>query len=242
MKTKTKNGRGSDASKPANTTPVANATSTATSIDPKTYWIPTDHLAMSLRAEFGPNPRAVVVIPNGRKEASDEVLLPAMKRELLENGYAVVTAGLLASHEGTGPLRDRLISSIPFLRKRLETATSFVRQEFKGLPVMIVSYGEGLAPALDLAARDGAGVSAVCGINGRPDMVRYRLQNISMPVALAYDKNDDVLADINEDAADRLIYSSHRTLPFSSRDDGYVSKLIVQLLGWLDEALPLVAR
>ncbi len=123
-------------------------------------------------------------------------------RELNAAGLATLLFDLLTEEEG----RDRAnVFDIPLLAGRLTAALEWTADQpsCRGLPIGYFGASTGAGAAL-LSAASTPGVSAVVSRGGRPDLAGDSLPLVTAPTLLIVGGNDDVVIDLNNEAAAQL--------------------------------------
>jgi putative phosphoribosyl transferase len=105
---------------------------------------------------------------------------------------------------GGGRPRQRLRHSL--LAERLATATDWLRSQpaTRELAVGYFGASTGAGAALWAAAAPGSPVRAVVSRGGRPDLARQRLREVRAPTLLIVGGRDDVVIELNQEAASHL--------------------------------------
>jgi dienelactone hydrolase len=124
-------------------------------------------------------------------------------RVLQEAGFATLLFDLLTERE------DRVYEArfdISLLAQRLSGATDWARGQatIKALPLGYFGASTGAAAALVAAAAQGEGVRAVVSRGGRPDLAMAALPRVSAATLLIVGGNDDIVIDLNRQAAAHL--------------------------------------
>jgi len=101
------------------------------------------------------------------------------------------------------------VFDIELLGNRLLAASTWAGTEAPGLPVGYFGASTGAAAALWAAATPGSTVRAVVSRGGRPDLAGPRLAEVRAPTLLIIGGNDDVVIELNRDAA-RQLRCEHR--------------------------------
>ncbi|HEX2038508.1 MAG TPA: phosphoribosyltransferase family protein [Acidimicrobiales bacterium] len=98
------------------------------------------------------------------------------------------------------------VFDVGLLGRRLLDATRWVRDrpEGSGLPLGYFGASTGAAAALWAAAEPGNDVAAVVSRGGRPDLAGDRLPAVNVPTLLVVGERDDVVLQLNRQAAARL--------------------------------------
>jgi putative phosphoribosyl transferase len=123
-------------------------------------------------------------------------------RSLNANRVATLLFDLLSPHE---ELERANVFDIELLGERLLAATSWARSELAGLPIGFFGASTGAGAALWAAAAPGADIAAVVSRGGRPDLAGApRLAAVRAPTLLIVGGRDDVVLDLNREAARHL--------------------------------------
>ena len=106
----------------------------------------------------------------------------------------------------TEELDRRHVFDVELLADRLHDAVRFVESspDAAGLPIGLFGASTGAAAALWEAARPAADIAAVVSRGGRPDLARHRLRAVRAPTLLIVGGRDDVVLDLNREAAAEL--------------------------------------
>lgn len=176
-----------------------------------------------------------VEIPAGAAALQGELDLPAGMHGLVVFALASATlrhsprhrriAGAL-QHAGFGTLvldlltvaearadadRGALPLDVPLLASRLELATRWVDGAMgeRRQPVGLFAIETGAAAALLAATHESAAVRAIVAADGRPDLAREALTQVSAPTLLMAGAHDATLLEINSRAADAIPAEHH---------------------------------
>ncbi len=105
------------------------------------------------------------------------------------------------------------VFDIELLARRLVEVSAWVREqpECRVLPLGWFGASTGAGAALWAAAEPGADVAAVVSRGGRPDLASPRLGQVRAPTLLIVGGEDDVVLDLNEQAAEQL-HCEHRLM------------------------------
>lgn len=145
----------------------------------------------------------VVVFAHGSGSSRHSPRNRAVADDLNRHGLGTLLFDLLTDEEST----DRgNVFDIGLLGDRLVGATRWLR-EVPGLGDVDVGYfgaSTGAGAALWAAADPESGVSAVVSRGGRPDLAAPRLSSVSTPTLLIVGGRDDVVIDLNRQAAELL--------------------------------------
>lgn len=100
----------------------------------------------------------------------------------------------------------RNIFDIGLLGRRLVEVTKWARSDpdVTGLPIGYFGASTGAGAALWAAAEPGSDVAAVVSRGGRPDLAGARLAHVSAPTLLIVGGRDEVVLELNREAASRL--------------------------------------
>jgi putative phosphoribosyl transferase len=149
------------------------------------------------------HPLGVVVFVHGSGSSRHSPRNRHVARLLQEAGLATLLFDLLTPDEE----QDRAnVFDIPLLAGRLGQVSAWVREQpgCRSLPLGWFGASTGAGAALWAAAEPGADVAAVVSRGGRPDLAGPRLDGVRAPTLLVVGGSDDVVLDLNEQAAARL--------------------------------------
>ncbi|MGW5234348.1 dienelactone hydrolase family protein [Streptomyces nodosus] len=150
---------------------------------------------------------AVVLFAHGSGSSRLSVRNRAVAAELHKMGLGTLLLDLLTERE------ERVDATtaehrfdIPLLSRRLDGALDWLAREpdTGGLPTGLFGASTGAAAALATAAEHPEKVYAVVSRGGRPDLAGDDLARVTAPVLLIVGGNDEVVLDLNREAADRL--------------------------------------
>ena len=145
----------------------------------------------------------VVVFAHGsgssRHSPRNRFVADAMHR----GGLGTLLFDLLSPEEEVD--RDNVFD-IPLLAERLATATDWLRSQpaTRELAVGYFGASTGAGAGLWAAAAPGSPVRAVVSRGGRPDLARQRLREVRAPTLLIVGGRDDVVIELNREAASHL--------------------------------------
>ncbi|MCE0487243.1 phosphoribosyltransferase family protein [Ornithinimicrobium sediminis] len=129
--------------------------------------------------------------------------------ELLNQAHlGTVLFDLLTDDEG----RDRAnVFDIELLARRLVDVTRWLATQpgVAGLPLGYFGASTGAAAALWAATDPGVRIDAVVSRGGRPDLAAPRLGQVTAPTLLVVGGDDDVVLDLNRQAAALLAHCAH---------------------------------
>ncbi len=148
-------------------------------------------------------PRGWVVFAHGSGSSRKSPRNRYVASELERAGMATLLLDLLTEDEA---LDRRNVFDIPLLAGRLAVATRWLDADPAGqrLPVGYFGASTGAAAALLAAAELGSRISAVVSRGGRPDLAAERLEEVTAPTLLIVGGSDEVVLDLNRQAAERL--------------------------------------
>jgi putative phosphoribosyl transferase len=118
-------------------------------------------------------------------------------------GLGTLLFDLLSADEAA----DRAnVFDIGLLSTRLSSATAWLRTqpEAAGLPIGYFGASTGAAAALSAAAEPDNEIGAVVSRGGRPDLAIDRLGRVRTPTLLIVGSDDDVVLELNRQAAARM--------------------------------------
>ena len=154
------------------------------------------HLAMP-EAAVG-----VVVFAHGSGSSRFSPRNRAVAGALHEAGLATLLFDLLTDDEAAARAN---VFDIELLGDRLSTATAWVESSpAAGLPIGYFGASTGAAAALWAAGAPDATVAAVVSRGGRPDLAGERLATVRAPTLLIVGGRDDVVLELNREAANAL--------------------------------------
>jgi putative phosphoribosyl transferase len=147
--------------------------------------------------------QGVVVFVHGSGSSRHSPRNRAVARALNDAGLATLLFDLLTAEEEV----DRAnVFDIGLLASRLADAVRWAHAQpgLQGLRLGCFGASTGAAAALWAAAEPGVEVSAVVSRGGRPDLARARLPLVSVPTLLIVGGHDDVVLELNREAAAAL--------------------------------------
>jgi putative phosphoribosyl transferase len=149
------------------------------------------------------HPHGVVVFVHGSGSSRHSPRNRYVAQVLQEAGLATLLFDLLTPAEE----RHRAnVFDIELLASRLVRVSAWVREqpECRALPLGWFGASTGAGAALWAAAEPGADVAAVVSRGGRPDLAGSRLREVRAPTLLIVGSWDDVVLELNEQAAAQL--------------------------------------
>lgn len=149
------------------------------------------------------NPIGIVIFAHGAGSSRFSPRNNYVAERLGARGIATLLFDLLTEEEAG----DRAnVFDIPLLGERMTQAIERVRQdsEVSALPIGLFGASTGAAAALVAAARMPGQIRAVVSRGGRPDLGGAELPNVKAPTLLVVGGRDDVVIDLNENAAAQL--------------------------------------
>ena len=148
-----------------------------------------------------PNASGLVLFAHGsgssRHSPRNRYVAQILNRERI----ATLLFDLLAVDE---ELDRRNVFDIELLADRLTAATTWAEREEPGLPIGYFGASTGAAAALWAAADPDVTVNAVVSRGGRPDLAIPRLAQVRAPTLLIVGGNDDIVIELNREAAQHL--------------------------------------
>lgn len=149
------------------------------------------------------HPAGVVVFAHGSGSSRLSPRNATVARALNRGGFATLLFDLLTPEEE----RDRAnVFDIDLLAGRLIGATRWLRgrSDVGSLPVAYFGASTGAAAALWAAAELRGEIAAVVSRGGRPDLATPRLADVNAPTLLIVGGHDDVVLELNRQAARRM--------------------------------------
>ncbi|MCZ7529009.1 MAG: phosphoribosyltransferase family protein [Acidimicrobiia bacterium] len=147
--------------------------------------------------------RTVVVFAHGSGSSRHSPRNRAVAEDLNRHGLGTLLFDLLTDRESAD---RRNVFDIDLLGDRLVGATQWLR-DLPGLEGVDIAYfgaSTGAGAALWAAADPGSETSAVVSRGGRPDLAASRLPSVTAPTLLIVGGRDDVVIDLNRQAAELL--------------------------------------
>ena len=165
--------------------------------------IPSDSVRLDANLVAPPLPSGWVLFAHGSGSSRNSPRNIRVADVLNRAGIATLLLDLLTSDEESD---RRNVFDIPLLAERLVAATRWLdgERQATGLPVGYFGASTGAAAALTAAADLGPRISAVVSRGGRPDLAADRLGDVTAPTLLIVGGSDDVVLDLNRDAAASL--------------------------------------
>jgi predicted phosphoribosyltransferase/predicted alpha/beta-hydrolase family hydrolase len=149
-----------------------------------------------------PDANGIVVFAHGSGSSRRSPRNLLVAGALQEAGLGTLLFDLLTAEEAA----DRAnVFDVPLLAARLDAAHERAAAETgHSLPVGYFGASTGAAAALWTAGAPGAGVGAVVSRGGRPDLAAPRLGSVTAPTLLLVGSHDEVVLDLNREAARAL--------------------------------------
>jgi pimeloyl-ACP methyl ester carboxylesterase len=171
--------------------------------------IPVDHGGQMIAANLvvPDQARGVVMFAHGSGSSRHSPRNQMVAEHLQDDGYATLLLDLLTDEEeivdaSTAQWRF----DIDLLARRLDDACDWLdlQPSLRDLPLGLFGASTGAAGALITAARRPQRVAAVVCRGGRPDMAAPALTAVRAPTLLIVGELDDVVINLNREAAARL--------------------------------------
>lgn len=144
----------------------------------------------------------IVVFAHGSGSSRSSPRNQAVAGTLHEAGFATLLFDLLTDDEAAARTN---VFDIELLGDRLGTATAWLGQSPAAhLPIGYFGASTGAAAALWAAGAPDAAVQAVVSRGGRPDLAGERLATVRAPTLLIVGGHDDVVLELNREAAKAL--------------------------------------
>jgi putative phosphoribosyl transferase len=150
-----------------------------------------------------PGASGVVVFAHGSGSSRHSPRNRYVADALQRGGLGTLLFDLLSPEEEVD--RENVFD-IPRLADRLAAATDWLRAQpvARELPVGYFGASTGAGAALWAAAEPESPVGAVVSRGGRPDLARRRLRDVRAPTLLIVGGRDDLVIDLNQEAAGHL--------------------------------------
>lgn len=149
------------------------------------------------------NPRGVVAFAHGSGSGRLSPRNNFVALILQNGGLATLLVDLLEEQES---LDREKVFDIDLLAERLLASTQWLsdRAEMKGLSFGYFGASTGAAAALQAAAQELSGVTAIVSRGGRPDLAMKYLPHVKAPTLLIVGGEDSSVIPLNEAAYERL--------------------------------------
>ena len=154
-----------------------------------------------------PKARGLVLFAHGSGSSRLSPRNRWVAEALDQRGLATLLIDLLTSEEEeVDDATAQLRFDIPFLARRLEAASDWLkaRRETRELPLGLFGASTGAAAALAAAAARPDDVRAVVSRGGRPDLAEEALPRVEAPTLLIVGGDDREVLALNEAAARRM--------------------------------------
>ena len=148
-----------------------------------------------------PTPRGLVLFAHGSGSSRHSPRNRFVAGVLHAAGLATLLFDLLTPEE---EIDRRNVFDVELLALRLAIATDWAAAQHPDLAIGYFGASTGAAAALWAAAELGNRIGAVVSRGGRPDLAAERLAAVAAPTLLIVGARDDVVLDLNRDAARRL--------------------------------------
>jgi pimeloyl-ACP methyl ester carboxylesterase len=166
-----------------------------------------DHITLEGTLTLPANARGLVLFAHGSGSSRFSPRNRFVAAALNAGGLGTLLFDLLtAEEEERDAITAELRFDIELLADRLVAATDWVlaHREIRSLELGYFGSSTGAAAALIAATARPDVVRAVVSRGGRPDLARPILGEVRAPTLLIVGGNDDVVIELNEEAADRL--------------------------------------
>lgn len=183
--------------------------------------------------------RGVVVFAHGSGSSRLSPRNRLVAQTLREARLATLLFDLLTPPEAAD---RRNVFDVSLLAARLEAARSWLREQPEGgLSVGFFGASTGAAAALWAAADLGADIKAVVSRGGRPDLAAPRLREVQAPTLLIVGELDDVVLELNRQAA-RQLACEHElvVVPGATHlfeEPGTLERVAAHAAGWFERHL-----
>jgi predicted phosphoribosyltransferase/dienelactone hydrolase len=177
-------------------------------IDPQPSAVRAQRVVLDAHVTMPARAGGVVVFAHGSGSSRHSPRNAFVADVLEQAGVGTVLVDLLTEREADERAN---VFDIDLLAHRLRAVTRWVERQWVGVQVQLGLFGAstGAAAALAAAADPDAHVSAVVSRGGRPDLARRHLAGVRAPTLLIVGSRDDVVLDLNRQAAE-LLRCEHR--------------------------------
>ena len=174
----------------------------ARAIDEEVH-IPAGPVALDGHLTIPPGAPGVVVFAHGSGSSRHSPRNRMVADHLVRAGLGTLLFDLLTTDEEHD---RRNVFDVELLGRRLADTTTWLRARTgdPSLPVAYFGASTGAAAALWAAAEPGAQPACVVSRGGRPDLAADRLPTVTAPTLLLVGGRDDVVLDLNRQAAARM--------------------------------------
>lgn len=157
-------------------------------------------------------PKGIVIFAHGSGSSRLSPRNQQVANELNQAGIATLLFDLLTEVESQNRTR---VFDIPFLAKRLVSATRWVRQQQfgKDIPIGFFGASTGSGAALWAAAELKNEITAVVSRGGRPDLAMDRLHAVTAPTLLIVGDQDAHVIELNKKSTEYLKASKLVLIP-----------------------------
>jgi pimeloyl-ACP methyl ester carboxylesterase len=149
----------------------------------------------------------IVIFAHGSGSSRNSPRNQYVARVLNEGNLATLLIDLLTpDEEDIDLVTSHLRFDIPLLAERLISATDWTasHREVAGLPIGYFGASTGAAAALIASVQSAGNVKTVVSRGGRPDLAKRWLSKVVVPTLLIVGARDDVVIDMNRDAAAQI--------------------------------------
>ncbi|MFK5635670.1 phosphoribosyltransferase family protein [Ornithinimicrobium sp. LYQ103] len=170
--------------------------------------VPAGPVALGGHLTIPEHPTGIVVFAHGSGSSRHSPRNGFVAERLNGAGFGTLLFDLLTDDEG----RDRAnVFDIELLARRLVDVTRWLATQpgVAGLPLGYFGASTGAAAALWATTDPGARIAAVVSRGGRPDLAAPRLAQVTAPTLLVVGGHDDVVLDLNRQAAALLVRCEH---------------------------------
>jgi putative phosphoribosyl transferase len=170
--------------------------------------VPAGHVALGGHLTVPADASGVVVFAHGSGSSRHSPRNRFVAELLNQARFGTLLFDLLTDDEG----RDRAnVFDIELLARRLVDVTRWLATQpgVAGLPFGYFGASTGAAAALWAATDPGVRIAAVVSRGGRPDLAAQRLGQVTAPTLLVVGGHDDVVLDLNRQAAALLAHCEH---------------------------------
>ncbi len=150
---------------------------------------------------------AIIIFAHGSGSGRNSPRNQYVAFELQNAGLGTLLLDLLTTREeASDAVTGALRFDIPFLARRLSSATAWVvaQERLSHLAIGYFGASTGAAAALVAAAEEDGRIGAIVSRGGRPDLAGDSLDRVHAPTLLIVGASDEIVLQLNREAFSRL--------------------------------------